>query len=320
MSKNRESLTLLAPRLAEQSETEGPRPSVTSKLTPPTSNLGVNVLDSPWIVVPQCVYESVYRFFGTPHDAPPKYVFMMSEQVAYLDESPHSGPGYVVLAGFFGKADQWNAFIPDWKEGLGSRKALHMRKLRWNHRSSERRTKELLKRLGPIPYKHGLTPIHGAVRVSDYYDLVKGSPAAQRQMVGYTTCLFPIMLTMNELCSSHETVKIICEMQTEYEPLAIAAFKNYRQVLSDPAKPYFSGIEFIPKGSSMLTQPSDYLAFAIAKQLDESGSKRERWCRPILGSGKIHGLTLPRNQVRGMVSRAVIAVEEYWRPSSAVRV
>lgn len=45
----------------------------------------------------------------------------------------------------------------------------------------------------------------------------------------------------------------------------------------------------MPKNSTILIEPADYLAFAIAKEFSEMRSKKELWCRPIKDPWKGRG-------------------------------
>lgn len=159
-----------------------------------------------------------------------------------------------------------------------------MKDLRWNERRAEYRVKPLLEKLGPIPRANHLSPVYGAVKVSDYFDLVAGRSELEQKMCGYFLCLSIILSVLLNDLPQYARAKIVCEEQKEYEPLAGALFKSFSEVVAEtPGRAYFSGIEFIPKDSSSLTQPSDYLAFAITKYYDERGSRKDLWCRPIFG-------------------------------------
>lgn len=240
------------------------------------------------------------RFFETPHDRPPQYVFMIT---VYLDESRQDDPDSVMaVAGFYGDRDQWNALAPEWNAALGKRKMLHMSDLRM--RSQPKRAKRLLDGLGPLPYKHGLRPIHGAVRASDYLDLL--SERSQKELAGYSICLLTIMAALNHSIPSNESIKIVCEMQHKHREDAGRMFKAFRMMASHPLKPYFDGIEFIPKDSSILTQPGDFLAYAITHYYQDPGSLKSQLCLPIFGpTDRVWGWTLPRQTVREMFMQII---------------
>jgi hypothetical protein len=72
--------------------------------------------------------------------------------------------------------------------------------------------------------------------------------------------------------------------------------------MANPAKPYFSGIEFIPKDSSILTQPADFLAYAVTHWNEDRESLVSNSCRSILGDGNEFGYRLSRSKVREIIS------------------
>ena len=243
--------------------------------------------------------------FETPHDRPPTYGLMIT---VYLDESRHTDPNsYMVLAGFLGNKEQWESFAPQWIVGLGNRRCLHMRTLRLNSRAEQRRgrVKKLLGKLGPLPYAHGLRPIYSAVRTGDYLDIVANS-RHEKILPGYAICLAAVISRLGKIVPMQESIKIVCEINPLYEDAANTMFRQVTIALSRPDRPYFSGIEFIPKNSSILTQPSDFLAFAIAHYHENRQSYKTLVCTPIFGpSGisAIHGMTLPSKVIRGIVAR-----------------
>src|SRR5216117_2373707 len=91
-------------------------------------------------------------FFSSPQDHPAKWLFMLT---AYVDESGHESPDWVIVAGLLGNDDQWKQLATDCRLALGNRKRFHMKSLRWKHE----RTKKLLQTLGPLPAKCGLQRI-----------------------------------------------------------------------------------------------------------------------------------------------------------------
>jgi hypothetical protein len=253
--------------------------------------------------VPIQVWWSTERFFETPHDRPPKYALMIT---IYLDESRYDNRDkYMVVAGFWGNKEQWEGLIPDWIAGLGKRKSLHMRTLRLNSERGAKRARPLLKRLGALPYKHGLTPIYAAVKAGDYFDIIANT-AVEERLPGYVICLTGVISLLSRSVPPNESIKIVCEIQKSYEERAALTFRQLRasHPISQPSRPFFSGIEFIPKDSSVLTQPSDFLAYAIAEGHEKRNSQKSELCSPILGPRQsVTGMTLPREDIRGIISR-----------------
>jgi len=228
----------------------------------------------------------------------------------YLDESRHNDPdSFMVLAGFWGKKEQWDGFTPEWIAALGKRKSLHMRTLRLNSERGAKRARPLLAKLGPLPYKHGLSPIYAAVKSGDYSDVIANTPWEQT-LPGYVICLTAIMQRLSQRIAAHESIKVVCEIQTRYEEIAARTFRQARSAvpLSLPQRPYFSGIEFIPKDSSVLTQPSDFLAYALAERHRDRKSAKAKLCAPILGpTQQVSGLTLGREVMRQIIANAKLS-------------
>jgi hypothetical protein len=251
---------------------------------------------------------SVSRFFNTPHDRPPTGLLMIT---LYLDESEHStADKYMAVGGFYGNDAQWCSFASEWKHALGSRKALHMRALRIN--AKPKRAKRLMDSLGPLPYKHGLKPICSAVKFDDYVDLLSsGNIETKKAMAGYPTCLNGVLIALNKLVPAHESIKIVCEDQKQYADVAMRIYRaTTMQLNNEPENPYFSGIEFIPKNSSILTQPADCLAYAVTHWLENPKSQASAICRPILGDGRVAGYKITRQVARDLVRKTESLVKK----------
>jgi hypothetical protein len=217
--------------------------------------------------------DGVHDFFSTPHDRPPNRLLMLT---AYLDESGHESNDIVVVAGFLGNEEQWAQCDKAWTEGLGNRKSLHMNKLRWSHDSVRRS----LATLGPIPHSCGLTAIVAGIQVQDYYDLVKGT-RAEKLTCGYQIGVMVLIHAILKNTPTDETVKLVFEAQSTYERLANLMFNANKNQLTPTGKPRLSSIEYVSKDSSVLTQPADYLAYAMLQEIRNPTSKKAKWCKPI---------------------------------------
>jgi Protein of unknown function (DUF3800) len=236
---------------------------------------------------------------ATPHDAPPKYLFMLT---VYLDESGQESPEHVVIAGFVGTDEQWKSFIPDWQAALGpQRQSLHMCELRWN----KPRIEGLLARLGPIPRKHGLIPVVGAVRVSDYSDMLTNDAQAIL-MSGYNLALYPVLIDVLQSFPETERIKWVFEEQPDHEVRARSTIEKFTAF---QCQQRLSGIEFAPKHSTILTQPADYLAYATIQRLRDPDSKRAKWCSPILQGDKRLGKIVDRETIRSIANFVVSNAE-----------
>jgi hypothetical protein len=225
-------------------------------------------------------------YFTSPHDRPARWLAVLT---AYLDECGHEQKGWQFIAGFFGNDDQWKDFTPRWIEALGKRKRLHMHSLRWNHKKAERRVKPLLERLAPIPELCGLTPIVGGIRYGDYEDLLVGTPW-EKVLSGYTHCLFALVMQTLRVVPPYERIEFVFEAQNTYEPYANAAFTKFLAVPDHPWKTTSDGLpkvakwSFVPKGTTVLTDPADYAAFALHAVWTDKKSRKAQWCTPLLRS------------------------------------
>jgi hypothetical protein len=196
---------------------------------------------------------------------------------AYLDETAHDNKDLALIAGFLGNAEQWEKCEADWKVALKDRPHLHMKKLRWTH---GHRVEGLLSRLGPVPHDAGLTAIFSAVRVSDYEDLVDGTHM-QKLMKGYLICILGIVNVLMQEIPPNETFKLILENQIEYANRVIQTHHGSKDKTLDGHKRWAS-VEFIEKDDSVLTEPGDYLGYALLQQFRDPQSNRTRLCSPIL--------------------------------------
>jgi hypothetical protein len=203
---------------------------------------------------------------------------------AYLDESQVTATTeHVVVAGFYGENTDWESFKDEWRDSLKrrAREHLHMKELRWTHRNAERRTKSLLAQLGPLPYKFKLKPIYGATKISHFADMLK-SEIDKEVFSGYIVCLSSILAKLCVSLPSHATLRVICEEQKVYQELARKLFHLVAKWMSKkPENPWLDEFGTVQKASTCMTEPSDYLAFAIGKYLDEKDSKKDLWCRPV---------------------------------------
>jgi hypothetical protein len=227
----------------------------------------------------------------------------------YLDESGHESKGWTFIAGFLGNDQQWSKFIPMWKDALGpQRKNLHMKKLRWKKDS----TRRLLERLAPIPEQCGLQGVMGGVCYEHYQDLVVGTPDA-RLLKGYIAALHPMLTQIFRATPKNERLEIVFEEQKEYKPIVDISMPFY--TIRSPSSPWLHMEDgtpklakwgFVPKNTTVMTDPSDYLAFALREAWTDSRSKKAQWCKPLLmtGGGEGYGVVMTRDMVRRAVRRA----------------
>lgn len=252
--------------------------------------------------------EYIHALFEVPHDNPPRHALLIT---AYLDESQQeSVNGHVVVSGFCGTEEQWKSCAAEWSTVLGKRK-LHMKKLRWNRKNSEKTIRDLLAKLGPIPYHCGLVPVFAIAKVSDYLDLIQDDLRMEQSIKGYRLCLGVIFSIMQVRYPGHEEINFVCEQQTKYERSAQALLTTFQRS-SSALQPYLCSLKFVRKDETLLTQPADFLAFAMAKRADSPRGKKAEWSKPIYAGhvqrhsssgwstkdGKISGWVMTREQAR----------------------
>jgi len=230
---------------------------------------------------------------------------------AYLDESGHESKGWVFLAGFVGTEEQWRDFVPKWRTGLGKRNFLHMNELRWK----SERTRKLLERLGPIPASCGLEGCMGGVRVKDYEDLLVGTED-EKLLRGYIACLFPLLIQILRGTPRSQRIELVFEEQRQYAPFVEMALSMFAATSCIPGaaewkstpdgKPRLAKWSFVPKGSTIMTDPADYLAFALREAWTNKNSKKTQWCQPMLTSGGGHGYgsIMNRERIRRSITNA----------------
>jgi hypothetical protein len=233
---------------------------------------------------------------------PPTWLLMFR---AYIDESGHESRDWMFIAGFMGREERWGEFIPKWQAGLGpQRKSLHMHDLRWSKES----TRRLLARLGPIPSECGLEGMIAGVRFQDYEDLVSGRPE-EKTLKAYLAALIPMIVQALRGIPDTERLELVFEQQNEYEPFANMALEwvaipDHQWKRTVDGKPKLAKWSFVPKGSTSLTEPADYLAYALREVWTNKKSKKAQWCTPILaaGRGRGYGVILNRALIRKIIT------------------
>ena len=150
----------------------------------------------------------------------------------------------------------------------------------------------------------------GGVRVSDYEDLIKGT-GDEKLFKGYVACLMPIVTQVLRGISKDERVEFIFEQQREYAKsvdfvMNVASIKDAAWKVTSDGKPKLAKWGFVPKGSTLMTDPADYLAYALRHHYTDHKSQRAKWTNPILtcGSSEGYGVIYNRVQIRRIVSRA----------------
>jgi len=226
------------------------------------------------------MYWSVSRFFSC---AQGRRLFVLKVS-AYLDESQVTETArHVIVAGFYGADTDWESLKDDWQPTLlrYNRPRLHMKDLRWNRKSAEKVLKPMLAELGAFPGQRKLKPIYGAAKISHFADMLE-TDVEKAAFSGYIVCFSQILGKLCFHLPAHASLRVVCEEQTKYKDLAEKMFHQvHKWMARKPENPWLDQFSTVPKGSTFMTEPADYLAFAIGKFLDENGSKKDLWCRPI---------------------------------------
>jgi hypothetical protein len=178
-----------------------------------------------------------------------------------------------------------------------------MKTLRWKQTD---RIRPLLEKLEPIPHECGLVPVWARLRISDYSDLIEITTVSRKLQGGYlVVAQYLGLIIMEYIRLLNERVKIVFEHNDHFALVLPAIIGLYGQVF-----PFFTneglrclvGVEMIPKHSSSLTQPADYLAYARLQELRNPNSERAILCRPILKPQPGVRVDIKREDIRGLMS------------------
>jgi hypothetical protein len=229
---------------------------------------------------------------------------------AYMDESGIHGDDWCVVAGFLGTDEQWGHLADEWKIALGKRKALHAKELRWGGKAY--RSRKLLERLGPLPRECGLERVFGLVRLADYQDLVPVGKHVNNAASPYMIACQHCMRAVLESIPAPERIKFVLERQTKYSP-----YKSLPDWFFSLLYPGRLEIQYLPKESTSLFQPADYLAFALRCMKINPQSEKAQLTKSIVLSGndgksgvmRGYGEELSRDRVRNAIKKAAGAYE-----------
>jgi hypothetical protein len=201
----------------------------------------------------------------------------------YCDESGHERRDqYMFIAGFLGRESNWTALAREWKEAIGKRRNFHLKTL---FRKPER-SRKLLTQLGMLPEKHRLLPLLSGVRADDYWDIVQGT-TIEKFAKAYCVALYPIVLDALIFIPDTERVEFVMETQIEYQPYADRIFNAVAEyseprLKTEGGKSKLANWSYVPKASSILTQPADYLAFAALQHYRDPNGAKWDICRAIV--------------------------------------
>lgn len=149
--------------------------------------------------------------------------------------------------------------------------------------------RKLLGRLAPIPVGSGLEPVCGGIRVSDYESLLPDSAIVRKLHCGYISALFPLLIGVLTHVPENERLELIFEQQDVYSGITDLVL----DAVSNSSLPMCRTIDgrsklakwgYVPKGSTLLTDPADFFAFSLLQYYRDPNSLKSQWCRPLLDS------------------------------------
>ncbi len=249
----------------------------------------------------RCVKELVV----VPHDRPSaRYLCVLT---AFLDESGTHDKDLCVVAGFLGTDEQWVTVEEQWVQGLKkhNRKALHMKSLRW---SKPHRLVPLLQTLGPIPVRCGLTRIFGVIRFADYEDLLPNDTDVKATMSPYMIAAGWCFARTFKNIPNTERVNFVFERQDKYSP-----WKYLPEFLFGTIFQKRIAISYVDKDCTPLTQPADYLAFAIRYMQISPRSNKAQMTKSIVGDGKGYGAQVSKDYMRHSIAQVSQWIERTRR-------
>ncbi|MGB9407765.1 MAG: hypothetical protein WCA89_09515 [Terracidiphilus sp.] len=202
----------------------------------------------------------------------------------YADESgQHQDEERMFVAGYMGNDDAWKKLPGLWKQAIYPRPHLHLNRVKFK-RDSE---KQMLEKAGIVPKVCGLTPILGGVRTKDYRYLVRRT-LEEQALCGYAICVYAMVYSALRVVPTDERLEVVLEQQDRYGVYAQAAMQviadmgDNPEILMADGRPKLANWRFVPKHSTSLTEPGDYLAYALFQLWKDQTSRRSIWCRPIL--------------------------------------
>ena len=202
----------------------------------------------------------------------------------YADESgQHQDEERMFVAGYMGNDDAWKKLPDLWKQAIHPRPHLHLNKVKFK-RDSER---QMLEKAGAVPNACGLTPVLGGIKMKGYRHLVRGTQV-ERALCGYALCVYAMVYNALRVVPINERLEVVLEQQDRFGIYAHAAMQvisdmgDNPEILMADGKPKLANWRFVPKDSTSLTEPADYLAYALFQLWKDQTSRRSIWCRPIL--------------------------------------
>lgn len=210
-------------------------------------------------------------FFESPHDAPPKWLLMLT---MHVDESIDQESGMCIVGGYLGKRKHWKAYVDAWSEARSPFPSVHLKEMRLGSSIGKRRYEKLLAKLGPVPAACGLIPIVGSICLKDYITRVKGS-VSEDILAPYIMALIAMLDGVAVKLPKGERVEIIFEQQDTYaiqRDRAVTHWNNLMQTKRGDKHAIVAKWGYVSK--SIMTEASDYLCYAmIQRDIDRTSQK-----------------------------------------------
>jgi len=196
------------------------------------------------------------------------------------------------VAGYLGNDDAWKKFPGLWKQAIHPRPHLHLNRVKFKKDA----TKQMLEKAGLVPKACGLTPVLGGIKVKGYRHLVRGTHV-ERALCGYALCVYAMVYNALRVVPVDERLEVVLEQQERHGIHAQAAMQVISDMADNPevlmadGRPKLANWRFVPKYSTSLTEPGDYLAYALFQLWKDQTSRRSIWCKPILDAhgGRVVG-------------------------------
>jgi hypothetical protein len=202
----------------------------------------------------------------------------------YADESgQQQDEECMFVAGYMGDDDAWKKFPALWRQAIHPRPHLHLNRVKFEKYAN----KQMLEKAGLVPKACGLTPVLGGIKMKGYRHLVRGTQV-ERALCGYALCVYAMVYNALRVVPTNERLEVVLEQQTAHGLYAHAAMQvisdmgDNPEILMADGKPKLANWRFVPKSSTSLTEPADYLAYALFQLWKDQTSRRSIWCRPIL--------------------------------------
>lgn len=213
----------------------------------------------------------------------------------YLDESGTHGDRYAVVAGFAGKKRPWAKFESAWKIGLGKRPFLHLSKMPM----TSPKERAWLETLGPLPYECKLKAVYGAVKPSDYRDLIVGT-VGEAYGHSHSLCLTQLVDALINGIPGDERFEFIFEASPLdfYIDKHMQMMAEYRGLRRHDGRSRLAKWSFVPKESCLFFQVSDYLANHLYNREIDPASTRSIWTEPIVRGRQLLGSPMSRERAR----------------------